>query len=62
MCTNLSSKTEQINECFVTVGNNSKTVTAARAFSNNAPRVWNGLPKVVLACFSQSIPPASTEI
>jgi len=34
----------------------------ARAFSNNAPSVWNGLPKVVRDCFSESTPPASTEM
>jgi len=39
-----------------------KTVTVTRAFSNNAPRVWNGLPKVVRYCFSEATPPASTEM
>jgi len=39
-----------------------KTVTVARAFSNNAPRIWNGLPKVVRDCFSESTPPTSTEM
>jgi len=39
-----------------------KTVTVARAFSNNAPGVWTGLPKVVRIYFSKSTPPASIEM
>jgi len=37
-------------------------IILAHAFSDNAPCVWNGLPKVVRDCFSESTPPASTEM
>jgi len=38
------------------------TATVALAFYNKAPRIWNGLPKVVRNCFSESTPPALTEM
>jgi len=38
-----------------------KTVTAAHAFSHNAPRVWNSLPKPVRDCCSDSGSSSSIE-